>query len=118
MAKWHYFQGKKFFIGELYLFKPAWFSNCGEFAITKIRIVNTLAQNKKNLCPDGDRDSWDMVKPIGLLHVDNGQTVRGGTLYALTSSLVDDDATGGEVFGHHVGTGLRQLVVELLVTLG
>ena len=59
-----------------------------------------------------------MVKPIGLLHVDNGQTVRGGTLYALTSSLVDDDATGGEVFGHHVGTGLRQLVVELLVTLG
>ncbi|MBR3496410.1 MAG: hypothetical protein IKH37_06755, partial [Prevotella sp.] len=55
VAKWHYFQGKKFFIGELYLFKPAWFSNCGEFAIIKIRIVNTLAQNKKNLCPERQR---------------------------------------------------------------
>ena len=72
----------------------------------------------KRISASKDRDSLDMVKPIGLLHVDNGQTVRGGTLYALTSSLVDDDATGGEVFGHHVGTGLRQLVVEFLVTLG
>ena len=53
-----------------------------------------------------------------LLHVNDSETVRGDTLYTLTGSLVNDHATTLEVLSDHVGTSLRQTIVDSLRTLG
>ena len=53
-----------------------------------------------------------------LLHVNDSETVRGDTLDTLTGSLVNDHAATLEVLSDHVGTSLRQTIVDSLRTLG
>ena len=76
-----------------------------KIGIKNLKHLAMLEMNVRKIC-------W------GLLYVHYSQTVRGGTLYTLTGSFVHDDAAALQVVAYNVGTSLRQLVVDLLRTLG